>query len=141
MSTYYSVPTVTYETAARAVAIGLRHAEAAGVRAVVTVMDPSLVVVAVGRADGAPPHSVETSRRKAITAASTRKPSAAIPEANITLLEHGTGGLLTGIKGGVPLVFDGVHTGGLGIAGGSPEQDAEIAAATLAELGTDKAEA
>jgi glc operon protein GlcG len=84
---------------------------------------------------------VETSRRKAITAASTRKPSAAIPEANITLLEHGTGGLLTGIKGGVPLVFDGVHTGGLGIAGGSPEQDAEIAAATLAELGTDKAEA
>jgi glc operon protein GlcG len=141
MSTYYSVPTVTYETAARAVAIGLRHAEAAGVRAVVTVMDPSLVVVAVGRADGAPPHSVETSRRKAITASSTRKPSAAIPEANITLLEHGSGGLLTGIKGGVPLVFDGVHTGGLGIAGGSPEQDAEIAAATLAELGTDKAEA
>ncbi|HVX06972.1 heme-binding protein [Humibacter sp.] len=141
MSTYYSVPTVTYETAARAVAIGLRHAEAAGVRAVVTVMDPSLVVVAVGRADGAPPHSVETSRRKAITASSTRKPSAAIPEENITLLEHGSGGLLTGIKGGVPLVFDGVHTGGLGIAGGSPEQDAEIAAATLAELGTDKAEA
>jgi glc operon protein GlcG len=139
MSTFYSVPTVSYETAARAVAIGLRQAEAAGVKAVVTVIDPSLVLVAVGRADGAPPHSVETSRRKAITAASTRKPSAAMPQETVTLLEHGTGGLLTGIRGGVPLVFDGVHTGGLGIAGGTPDQDAAIAAATLAELGTDGA--
>lgn len=137
MTTYRSVPTITYETAARAVALGLEAAAAAGVNAVVTVMDPGLVPVAFGKADGAPPHSVETSRRKAITAASTGKPSAAIPPQNVTLLEHGTGGLLTGIKGGVPLIFDGVRVGGLGIAGGTPDQDAEIADATLAALGAD----
>lgn len=134
MTSYRSVPTVTYQTAARAVAVGLAEADKVGVRAVVTVIDPGLVPVAFGKADGAPPHSVETSRRKAITAASTRKPSAAIPPENVTLLEHGTGGLLTGIKGGVPLVFDDVCVGGLGIAGGTPDQDAEIAAATLAVL-------
>lgn len=138
MSTHYSVPTVTYETAARAVSIGIEKGAAEGVKAVVTVMDPGLVLVAVGRADGAPPHSVETSRRKASTAASTRKPSAAIPPQNVTLLEHGTGGLLTGIKGGVPMFFDGAFVGGLGIAGGTPEQDAVIAAATLAALGADE---
>lgn len=138
MSTYRSVPTVSYETAARAVALGIDQAADAGVKAVVTVIDPGLVLVAAGRADGTPPHSVETSRRKAITAASTRKPSAAIPPENVTLLEHGTGGLLTGIKGGVPLFFDGVFVGGLGIAGGTPDQDAVIAAATLAALGADE---
>ena len=141
MSTHYSVPTVSFETASRAVAIGIEKAEAEGVKGVVTVMDPGLVLVAVGRADGAPPHSVETSHRKAATAASTRKPSAAIPPQNVTLLEHGTGGLLTGIKGGVPLSFDGVFVGGLGIAGGTPDQDAVIAAATLAALGADDVEA
>lgn len=138
MSTHYPIPTVSFETAARAAALGIEKGAAEGVKAVVTVMDPGLVLVAVGRADGAPPHSVETSRRKAITAASTRKPSAAIPPANVTLLEHGTGGLLTGIKGGVPLFFDGVFVGGLGIAGGAPDQDAVIAAATLAALGADE---
>lgn len=138
MSTHYSVPTITYDTAARAVSIGIEKAAEEGVKAVVTVMDPGLVLVAVGRADGAPPHSVETSRRKANTAASTRKPSAAIPPQIVTLLEHGTGGLLTGIKGGVPLFFDGVFVGGLGIAGGTPDQDAAIAAATLAALGADE---
>ncbi|GAB3595870.1 GlcG/HbpS family heme-binding protein [Microbacterium tumbae] len=141
MSTYRSVPAVSWETAARAVALGIDHAADAGVKAVVTVMDPGLVLVAVGRADGAPPHSVETSRRKASTAASTRKPSAAIPPENVTLLEHGTGGILTGIKGGVPLFFDGVFVGGLGVAGGTPDQDAVIAAATLAALGADEIEA
>lgn len=137
MSTHYTVPTVNHETAATAVRLGIEKGAAVGVRSVVTVVDPGLVAVAFGRADGAPPHSVETSRRKAITAASTRKPSAAIPAETVTRLEHGSGGLLTGIKGGVPLVFDGVFVGGLGVAGGTPDQDADIAAATLAALGAD----
>ena len=137
MSTHYSVPTVTYETAARAVSIGIEKGAAEGVKAVVTVMDPGLVLVAVGRADGAPPHSVETSRRKAATAASTRKPTAAIAAELAVALEHGSGGLLTSIKGGVPLVFDGVHMGGIGVAGGHPDQDAAIAAELLTALGCD----
>jgi len=135
MTTHIAVQTVTYETAARAVEAGLRIAAAAGVRAVVTVADPAMTMVAFGRADGATPHSVETSRRKAATAASMRKPTSAIAPELAVALEHGTGGLLTSIKGGVPLVFDNVHIGGLGVAGGRPDQDAEIALAVLEELG------
>ena len=58
--------------------------------------------------------------------------------ADLTIaLEHGSGGRLTSIAGGVPLAFDGIHIGGLGVAGGSPEQDAEIAAATLVAIEAD----
>ncbi|MBR7741690.1 heme-binding protein [Phycicoccus sp. BSK3Z-2] len=132
-----TVPVVTYELAARTVAVAIDAAARAGVRGVVTVADPMMAMVAFGRADGATPHSVETSRRKAMTAASTRKPSAAMVPELAVALEHGTGGLLTSIAGGVPIVLDGVHVGGLGVAGGRPDQDAEIAAQVLAEIGAD----
>jgi uncharacterized protein GlcG (DUF336 family) len=52
-------------------------------------------------------------------------------------LPLGTGGALTNILGGSPLQFDGVHIGGIGVAGGTPDQDATIAAATLASIGAD----
>lgn len=132
---YTAVPTVTYGTAARIVETGLRIAAERGVRAVITVTDPSMGLVAFGRADGATPHSVETSRRKAQTGASTRRPTSAIPLELAVALEHGSGGLLTSIKGGVPLVFDDVHVGGVGVAGGRPDQDAEIAQELLREIG------
>ncbi|GAA5147145.1 hypothetical protein GCM10025768_06710 [Microbacterium pseudoresistens] len=132
---YLSAPAVSYAKAAEIVAAGIRIADAAGVRAVITVADPAMAMVAFGRADGATPHSAETSRRKAQTSASTRKPTAALPAELAVALEHGTGGLLTSIKGGVPLVFDGVHVGGVGVAGGRPDQDAEIAAELLREIG------
>ncbi|MGB7448089.1 MAG: heme-binding protein [Ornithinimicrobium sp.] len=131
-----SVSVVTYDLAARIVAVAMKVAEQAEVRAVVTVADPALAVVAFGRADGATPHSAETSRRKAMTAASTRKPSAAMAPELAVALEHGTGGLLTSIPGGLPIVVDGTHIGGLGVAGGHPDQDAEIAQRVLAEIDT-----
>lgn len=137
MTDYISTPTITHETAQRAVMQVMEAAAVSGVRAVATIVDPSLVLVAVGKGDGAPPHSLETSRRKAITAASTRKPSGVLPPQLTVALEHGSGGLLTGIHGGFPIVFEGVHVGGLGVAGGTPAQDAEIALAALTALGAE----
>ena len=78
MITHTSVPTITYEAASRTVAAALQLAAAAGVRGVVSVVDPAMQLIAFGRADGATPHSVETSRRKADTAASTRRASKAM---------------------------------------------------------------
>ena len=137
MTTHFSIPAVSYATAAEAVATGIEIAARAGVRAVITVADPAMAMVAFGRADGATPHSTETSRRKATTAASTRKHTAAMAPELAVALEHGSGGLLTSIKGGVPLAFAGVHVGGIGVAGGRPDQDAEIAADLLSALGAD----
>ena len=74
----FAQPTVTYDLAARAVALTIEEGRKAGVRTCATVVDPALQMVAYGRTDGMTPHSVETSRRKAQTAASTRRPSALI---------------------------------------------------------------
>ena len=72
---YLQTPVITFHAAHDIVRIAIEQAEARGVRAVATIVDPSLLQVAMGKADGATPHSVETSRRKAATAASTRKPT------------------------------------------------------------------
>ncbi|WP_349428520.1 heme-binding protein [Microbacterium sp. LWS13-1.2] len=140
MATHTRQPTITYDTAAHAVAAAVRIGAEVGIRAVVCVVDPSMNLVAFARADGATPHSVETSRRKADTAASTRRPSASMRADLVSALEHGSGGRLTSIAGGVPLIFDGLLVGGLGIAGGAPEQDIQVAELTLAEIGAEGAE-
>lgn len=135
MTAYINVATIAYETAAEAVRLTISIGAERGLNLCATVVDPGLNMVAFGRADGMTAHSVETSKRKAHTAASTRKPSADMPGELATALENGTGTLLTRIPGGVPLVFDDVVVGGLGVAGGPPAQDAEVAAAVLEALG------
>lgn len=135
MSTHRQIVAITYETAVRAVAIAMEEGERSGVKAVVSVADPSMTLIAYGMADGATPHSAETSRRKAATSASTRRRTGQIPESLTITLPLGTGGALTTIDGGVPIFFGDAHVGGLGVAGGSPAQDAEIALKTLKRLG------
>jgi uncharacterized protein GlcG (DUF336 family) len=128
---------ITVDTALELVRSAIDIGKDAGVRAVVTVVDPSLGQVAFGRADGATPHSVETSRRKAVTAASTRRASGWMAGDFATQAPLGTGMLLTNIAGGIPIAFEGAVVGGLGVAGGTPDQDAEIARAVLAAAGAD----
>lgn len=135
MSTHRQTVAITYETAVLAVSIAMEVGENSGVKTVVAVADPSMTLIAYGMADGATPHSAETSKRKAVTSASTRRRTGLIPEAMTTALPLGTGGALTTIDGGVPIIFGDDHVGGLGVAGGSPAQDVEIALETLKRLG------
>ncbi|WP_435747917.1 GlcG/HbpS family heme-binding protein [Microbacterium sp. PMB16] len=135
MSTHRQIAAINYETALRAVTIAMEVGERDGVKTVVAVADPSMTLIAYGMSDGATPHSAETSRRKAATSASTRRRTGMLPEALSTTLPLGTGGALTTIDGGVPIFFGDEHVGGLGVAGGSPVQDAEIALETLKRLG------
>ncbi len=134
---YLQTPVITFHAAHDIVRIAIEQAEARGVRAVATIVDPSLLQVAMGKADGATPHSVETSRRKAATAASTRKPTGWMTKEFAVEVAIATNTTLTNILGGVPLTFGGIHIAGLGIAGGTPDQDAEIAAAVLEMVGAD----
>lgn len=140
MPPFISPPRISYEAAARAVDLAMQVGHAHGVLAVVAVADPSMQIIAYGLADGATPHSAETSIRKAKTSASTRKRTAHLPEALATALPLATGGILTTIDGGFPLRFDGLHIGALGIAGGTPAEDAAIAVEVLALLGADTVE-
>ncbi|WP_294563906.1 heme-binding protein [uncultured Arthrobacter sp.] len=137
MENYRVTASITYEAAQNAVRVAIDEAARTGIAVVVTVVDPTMVPVAFGRADGATPHSVETSRRKANTAASTRRRTGWMQDSFAVELPLGTGGLLTNIRGGSPLKFGGTLVGGIGVAGGTPDQDAAIAAATLAAIGAD----
>lgn len=137
MQNYIQTTQITHEAAQNAVTVAIAEGAKLGVLAVVTVVDPHMAMVAFGRADGATPHSVETSRRKANTAASTRKNTGWMSDAFAIQLPLGTGGSLTNIGGGSPLTFGGQMVGGIGVAGGTPDQDAAIAAATLRQIGAD----
>jgi uncharacterized protein GlcG (DUF336 family) len=52
-------------------------------------------------------------------------------------LSLGANNLLTNIPGGHPIIFDGKVVGGFGIAGGTVEQDAEVAAAVKRQIGSE----
>lgn len=128
---------ITFASAHHLIAVAIEEGALQGVKVVAAVADPGLGLVAFGRADGATPHSAETSRRKAITAASTRKPTGWMSPSFAIEAPLATGTMLTNIQGGVPISIGGEHVGGLGIAGGTPAQDAAIAAAVLAAVGAD----
>lgn len=140
MSKYISEARISYETAARAISLVMEIGNEKGLRPVAAVAAPSMTVLAFGLSDGATPHSAETSKRKAMTSASTRKRSARIAEELSVAMALGTGGMLTRIDGGFPIAFGGVHVGGLGVAGGTPAQDAEVAIEVLERLGADPVE-
>jgi len=132
---YIDIPTVSYETAAEIVSAAI--AEGAKNAVAVAVVDLGLSFVAFGKADGATAHSVETSRRKANTAASTKKETGWMPESLEIKLPLGANNLLTNIPGGHPIIFDNKVVGGFGIAGGTVEQDAEVAAAVKKQVGSE----
>ncbi len=99
-----------------------------GFAATVTVVDQRAQPRVQLMREGAFPHTVETSRRKAITAASRREPTSVIEEENSHEPTLGAVfnqiGLIT-LSGGLPIYHNGVVIGGIGISGapGEDEQD------------------
>jgi glc operon protein GlcG len=125
---------VTVQTALDVVQRGLVEGAKRGIAMSVTVVDSSMNLVAFAKADGATPHSVDSSRRKANTAASTRRPTGWMNEDLALALPLATDLKLTNIAGGFPLVFEGTVAGAVGIAGGTPDQDAQVAEAIVAHV-------
>ena len=100
MDHYIETAAMSHETALRAVSTAIEEGARRGVA--VTVVGPALALVAFGRANGTTPHSVETSRRKANTSASTRRATGWMQGDFAIALPLGTGNLLTNIQGRVP---------------------------------------
>jgi glc operon protein GlcG len=140
MQQFVETSTISHELALRIVTVAIEKGLAVGLPVAVAVADPGMTLVAYAKADGTTPHSEETSRRKAQTSASTRRPSGWMPPELAAMLPAGSGNRLTNIKGGLPIRFDGRFVGGFGVAGGAPEKDAEIAMAVLREIGADPVE-
>jgi glc operon protein GlcG len=110
-------------------------AKAMGQPQCIVIADASAVDLATFRMVGARVLSMRSARAKAQTAASTGKPSGALPEAVRVTIAVATEGTMTGLPGGLPIWRNGILLGGIGIGSGSGDQDVEVAEAALAVIG------
>lgn len=118
-------------------------ATAMGFKMNVAIVDDGGHLLAFARMDGARPASASTAITKAVTAATFRQETGPLPARgepdlllNLSLQNAALagGGKITTLKGGVPIVVDGQIIGGIGVGGGSGEQDAEVAKAGVRAL-------
>ena len=111
----------------------------AGWKMNVAVVDDGGHLLAFERMDGARPASVATATTKAVTAATYRQATGPLggagssPDVLLNVsLQNASGGKITTLLGGIPIVVDGQVIGAVGVGGGSGEQDAEVAKAGVA---------
>jgi glc operon protein GlcG len=105
----------------------------------IAVVDDGGHLVAFERMDGARPASLYTAVTKATSAATFRQPTGPLSAGgapadvllNVSLQNAAlaSGGKITALLGGAPLVVDGQTIGAVGVAGGTGEQDAQVARA------------
>ena len=109
----------------------------------IAVADEGGHMLAFVRMDGARPGSAYTAMTKAVSAATFRQPTGPLPpnsEPNLLLslslpaAASASGGKMTVLKGGLPIVVDGQVIGAVGVGGGTGEQDAEVALAGIDAL-------
>jgi uncharacterized protein GlcG (DUF336 family) len=129
---------ITAAAAATATQAAVAKAEALGIRINVAVTDASGTLMAFLRMPGAFLHSIDIAIDKAYTAASFGFPTSqwGAALANDELLRQGLNARprLVLFGGGLPVVEGGERIGGIGVSGGSAEQDEVCAAAGLAAL-------
>lgn len=94
-----------------------------GYRVTVSIVDRAGVLRAMGRADGAGPHTVDSSQKKAYTAASLRRPTSELAELigkvpTLQALREMNDHILI-LGGGLPIDMGGDVVGGIGV-GGAP---------------------
>jgi uncharacterized protein GlcG (DUF336 family) len=134
---------LTLDAADAIVDAALKHAQSAGKAVSVAVVDAGGFVVSVRRADGARPLTPDIARAKAYTAAVMQRPGKMLKKWQETQpvffsqLSQLPGAALPimATEGSVTIKKDGEIIGGLGIAGGTAEEDQRIADEVLESLG------
>ena len=117
-----------------------KKAAAMGLKSNIAVVDDGGHLLAFARMDGARPASAATALTKAVSAATFRQETGPLPpkgEPDVLLslsIQTASGGKITALKGGVPIVIDGQVVGAVGVGGGTGEQDAEVAKAGIQAL-------
>ena len=98
----------------------------------IAIVDDGCNLLAFVRMDGAKVLSEKSSIHKAMTAASSRVPTGGVPEDLAAKLAAATGGRVTNLKGGLPIIVDGQVIGGIGVGSGTGDQDREVGNFALA---------
>ncbi len=124
---------------ATALQAAVAHAQSLGIAVNVAVTDVSGLLAGFLRMPGAFVHSIDIAIDKAYTAAGFGFPTSAWKDvvAGDEMLRIGLNQRprLVMFGGGLPIVEAGVRIGGIGVSGGSAEQDEACARAGLAALG------
>lgn len=126
---------LTHAAALGVLRAAVAHAEAIGVPENVAVVDAGGDLLAFLRMDGAKLLSRESAIAKAVTAASNGVPTGALAPDLAVTVALASGGQLTNLPGGLPIVIDGACLGGIGVGSGSSDQDVAVARAGLAAIG------
>lgn len=112
------------------------HCAGLGYKVTATVVDSAGYSMAVIRMDGAGPHTLDASRRKAFTSASSKNKTSALLAASQTNPQSQNLGQIEGfllLGGGVPVQVDGKTIGAIGV-GGAPNGTIDE---TCAQVGID----
>ena len=131
---------VGWDAAATVVRAAVQHADQLGIRINVAVVDAGGNLAAFLRMPGAFLHSIDIAIDKAYTAASFGLPTS---QWHAALQDHSAAvreGIVrrprfVAFGGGVPMVEAGQRIGGIGVSGGSEEQDEACAQAGLRAIG------
>ena len=130
-------PNVTQDQARRLMTGALADARRIGVPMAIAIVDTAGHLVAFERMENTQTASIQVAQDKAMSAAMYRRPTKAFQDA----VAAGGAGLriltlrgANAAEGGVPITVDGRIIGGIGISGGTSEQDGEVARAALAAL-------
>jgi glc operon protein GlcG len=125
---------LTHEGALKMLRAGIEKALEMKQPQCITIVDDGGHLLAFVRMDGARVLSIDSSRKKAMTAASSRVPSGGIAAENETRLALATDGKTTNLRGGVPVIVEDHVIGAVGVGSGTGEQDLEVAKAAIAAL-------
>jgi len=132
-----NAPVLDHRAALSALATIREAVEARGKTAAIAIVDSHGELVAFVRMDGVLLSSGPLASNKAYTAARRNRPSRILGE---TLRARGTDVAFygdpryVGFGGGMPVLFDGVVAGGVGVSGLSDEEDEALAAMAVALL-------
>lgn len=131
---------ISLNSVEKAIEAGKAKAAELGIAFTIAVLDDGARLVALSRMDGAALASVESSQAKARTsvyfAASTRDLAGAVqPGAPMFGIDSAFGDPVVFVGGAVPLTdAHGAVIGAVGVGGGYPDQDHEVAEAVKAAL-------
>jgi glc operon protein GlcG len=109
----------------------VEHARVMGVPQCITIVDEGCNLLAFIRMDGARVLSIQSSQRKAMTAATTGKPTGGIDPAIELKLAIATDGDMVNLRGGLPIIVEEQVIGGIGVGSGHGDQDFEVANTAL----------
>jgi len=128
--------TLSMSEAQQIIARAISKADEMKLPVCIAVVDDGAHLNAFARMDGSFPGAIDVCQRKARTAAlfhlDTGVFGQVIEGASLTGMELTNGGLAA-FPGGLPITADGEVIGGIGISGGSAEQDLEVAQFALKE--------